>query len=139
MYHEWPVRVYYQDTDAGGVVYHANYINFAERGRMELLRDVGYINSEAVEREGILFVVHRLEADYLDPARLDDSLIIRTTMGEIKNSSFTMRQDITRGGKTLCAITVRIVCINTKGRPVRVPDHLREKLAIYHKEKELAS
>ena len=78
MLHRYTLRVYYEDTDAGGVVYHANYLRFAERARTEALRDLGLPHADAGERIGLMFVVRRVEVDYLRPARLDDSLTVVT-------------------------------------------------------------
>src|SRR5471032_1766224 len=90
------LRVYYEDTDAGGVVYHANYLKFCERGRTELLRALGFSNKSLSEQRGLLFVVRKLEADYLLPAFLEDELEVRTVIAEIKNASFSMRQEVFR-------------------------------------------
>src|SRR5687768_16100758 len=103
---EIPVRVYYEDTDAGGVVFYANYLRFAERGRTEALRSLGFENKSLSDNEGILFVVRRVEADYLAPARLDDMLTIRTRVAEVRNASFTMSQTVVRGDTVLCAMNV---------------------------------
>jgi len=124
-----PIRVYYEDTDAGGVVFYANYLKFAERGRTELLRSAGFENKSLMDNEGILFVVHRVEADYLGPARLDDVLTVKTVVDTIGNSSFTMKQSVLRGDKILCDMSIRLVCVTLEGRPVRVPDHLKKALS----------
>jgi len=126
--HSLPIRVYYEDTDAGGVVYYANYLKFCERGRTELLRSLGYENKSLMDGEGMLFVVHRIEADYLEPARLDDSLSVLTTLTEIKNTSFTMKQTVERDGKMVFDMNVRLVCVNKNARPVRVPEDLKKAL-----------
>lgn len=123
------IRVYYEDTDAGGVVYYANYLKFAERARTELLRTLGFENKTLRDNDGVLLVVHRIEADYLKSARLDDLLTVQTVMDEIRNSSFSMKQVITREGVALFNLTVRIVCINLDGRPLRVPEPLKAALS----------
>lgn len=123
-----PVRVYYEDTDAGGVVFYANYMRFAERGRTEVLRSLGFENKSLGDNEGIFFVVRRVEADYLAPARLDDMLTVRTVVAGVKNASFTMNQTVLRGDTVLCAMAVVVVAINREGRPVRVPDVFRQAL-----------
>jgi acyl-CoA thioester hydrolase len=127
--HTLPVRVYYEDTDAGGIVFYANYLKFAERGRTEYLRAAGFENKSLMDDEGILFVVRRLEADYLKPAELDDVLSVITEAGEVKNSSFAMKQSIFRDNVLLCEMNVMLVCVNLQGRPVRVPETLKQKLA----------
>ncbi len=125
-------RVYYEDTDAGGIVYYANYLKFCERGRTELLRFVGFENKSLMDREGLVFVVRRVEADYLSPAYLDDVLTIKTEITEIGNASFSMRQTILRESTTLFDMTVLLVCVNRQGRPARLPADLRSALIQAH-------
>ncbi len=119
-----PVRVYYEDTDAGGIVYHANYLGFCERGRTELLRSLGFENKSLMERDGMLFVVRHIAADYLAPATLDDSLEIHTFIKELGRTRIVMGQSVVRGGKALFEMDVTLVCINREGRPIRPPDHV---------------
>lgn len=126
MTHELPVRVYYEDTDAGGIVYHANHLCFAERGRTEYLRELGFLNSDLMSSEAVLFVVRRVEADYLRPARLDDLLTVKTALQTVKNTSFVMKQDIMRGEETLFSMTVLLVCVSTEGKPVGIPAAIKE-------------
>ena len=121
MTHSIDLRVYYEDTDAGGVVYHANHLKFCERGRTEYLRNLGFLNSGLMSGEGVLFVVRRVEADYLKPARLDDLLTVTTTLQSLKNTSFFMKQDIMRGAEHLFSMIVLVVCVNTDGKPVGLP------------------
>src|ERR1700743_2725756 len=92
--HRYPVRVYYEDTDAGGVVYHATYLRYAERARTEALRDLGIPHAELVERYTLMFMVRRIEVDYLRPARLDDSLTVVTEPLAVGGASMTLRQDV---------------------------------------------
>ena len=129
MINRLPVRVYYEDTDAGGIVFYANYLKFAERGRTELLRMAGFENKSLMQHEGMIFVVRRIEAEYHKPAELDDALTVVTEAGAIKNSSFVMKQSIFRDTVQLFAMNVTLVCVNMKGRPVRVPDPLKQALA----------
>lgn len=121
-------RIYYEDTDAGGIVYYANYMKFAERGRTEALRTLGFENSALAEREGVLFVVRHLEADYLRPARLDDIITVKTAIAGTSRASFTMDQVISCGEVMLFHMRVKLACINLQGRPARLPDHLRQML-----------
>lgn len=123
------VRVYYEDTDAGGIVYYANYLKYAERGRTELLRSLGFENKALMESSNLLFVVRHLEADYMSGAKLDDLLDIHTSVVEIRNASFTMYQTVSRSGEILFTLRVKLACINTDGRPVRAPDNLKTALA----------
>ena len=96
--HRYPVRVYYEDTDAGGIVYHANYLRFAERGRTEALRDLGVPHAEMSALHGLFFMVRRIKVDYLAPARLDDSLVVETTTLAIGAATVDLRQDVLRDG-----------------------------------------
>lgn len=123
-------RVYYEDTDAGGVVYHANYLRFAERGRTEYLRDKGVTQSELAEEEGIFFVVRRSEIDFQLPARLDDTLEIRTVIAGFKGASFLVEQRISKtdGERPLATVWSTIACVDRRGRPVRVPLSVKSKL-----------
>lgn len=127
-HHHIQLRVYYEDTDAGGVVYHASYLRYAERGRTEMLRTGGLTNSNLAEEQGVLFVVRKLAVDYLKPARLDDCLTLTTFLEEMRSSSFLMRQEIMRGNELLCVCNVTLVTVNRAGRPVRLPDSVREML-----------
>ncbi len=126
MTHEIQCRVYYEDTDAGGVMYHANHIKFCERGRTEFLRSFELQNSNLHAENGVLFVVRHLEADYFKPARLDDLLTVKTSLKSIKNTSFLMRQEIFKDEEVLFGMNVLLVTVNTQGRPTALPDTIKE-------------
>lgn len=127
--HTINIRIYYEDTDAGGIVYHSNFLNFAERARCELLRDVGYECSSIEEKLGFLFVVKHADIEYIKPARLDDALTVKTTVESMRNTSFQMRQIVQKDGNDLCNMLVTLVCVETNNiKPVRFPDVLRDKL-----------
>jgi len=127
--HSIDIRIYYEDTDAGGIVYHSNFLNFAERARCELLRDVGYECSTIENELGLLFVVKHADINYIKPARLDDALQVKTTVEAMRNTSFQMRQIVQKNGTDLCNMLVTLVCVETKHiKPVRLPDILRNKL-----------
>lgn len=128
MIHSHEYRVYYEDTDAGGIMYHAQYISWCERGRAEYLREVGLNSSAIVEQDSVMFVVRHLEADYFKPARLDDLLRVETAIKEMKNTSFIMNQSIFCQDSMLFSMTVTIVCVDMNGRPVRIPERLRNIL-----------
>ena len=128
MEHESKYRVYYEDTDAGGVVYYANYLKFAERGRTELLRDAGFENSSLRDDHNIGFVVRSLHANYFKPARLDDLLAIQTTVETVKNGSFTMKQSIFCHNVLLFSLEVTLACIGQDFRPTRIPEDVRRAL-----------
>ena len=128
--HRYAVRVYYEDTDAGGVVYHATYLRFAERARTEALRDAGISHAELLERFTLMFVVRRIEVDYLRPARIDDSLTVLTEPIEVGGASVTVRQDV-QGPEGSCAVlTVRLACVKPgEGKPGRLPPRWRAVLS----------
>ncbi len=124
----WPVRVYFQDTDAGGVVYHSNYVNFMERARTEWLRTFGYSNAGMMQELGVVFVVRSMKLDYLKPAILDDLLSVTAQVTAIGRSSITVVQTVLRGETLLTEAEVYLVCVDVKTfKPVRVPDVLREQ------------
>lgn len=125
MAHTIDYRVYYEDTDAGGVMYHANHIKFCERGRTEFLRSFNLQNSDLHAENGVLFVVRHIEADYFKPARLDDLLTVRTSLSTIKNTSFMMRQEIHKGDEVLFGMNVLLVTVNTSGKPTALPDNIK--------------
>ena len=127
MIHSHEYRVYYEDTDAGGIMYHAQYISWCERGRAEYLREVGLNSSGIVANDGVMFVVRHLNADYFKPARLDDLLRVETSIKEMKNSSFIMNQSIFCHESHLFDMVVTLVCIDRNGRAMRVPQILRDK------------
>ena len=126
--HVFPVRVYYEDTDAGGVVYHSNYLRFAERARTELLRDFGIDHQSLLSDDGLIFAVRRCEAEYVLPAHLDDALDVRTRCIKSAAASFWLEQLVERAGETLVEMKVRLVCLKPDGRPARIPEALRSVL-----------
>ncbi len=130
--HKVNFRVYYEDTDAGGVVYHARYLHFAERGRTELLRSLGYENQKLCDDEGLVFVVRNMDVHFIKPARLDDMLSVETSVSEIKNSSFVMNQHLKRGETSICDINVLLVCVEYQSfKPVRMPLSIKEAFLKY--------
>lgn len=132
MNHLIPIRVYYEDTDSGGVVYHANYLKFAERARTELLRSLGFENKSLQEQEGIIFVVRHIEADYLKPAFLDCSLQVRSEVLDIKNASIVLQQNVFREEDLVCAMKVVLVCVDKKElKTTRLPDDIKSGFEKY--------
>jgi len=127
--HRYPVHVYYEDTDAGGVVYYANYLKFAERGRSEAIRALGVPHDRLREESGIVLAVHKLAADYLSPARLDDDLVVETRTLSASGAALELRQEIFRGETRLFAMTCTVVCVGRNGRPTRLPSALAEAAA----------
>ncbi len=135
--HRFPIRIYYEDTDAGGVVYHANYLRFAERARTEALREAGAPHSELVELHGLMFMVRRVKMDYLAPARIDDSLTILTTPTLIRGASLDLRQSVLRGDTIVAEIDIQVVCVHAAtGKPGRIPPRWRKALAYRRAEHE---
>ena len=125
-------RVYYEDTDAGGIMYHANFINFCERGRSEMLREIGLPASEVTRKLGTGFVVRHLDAEFTAMARLDDLLTVKTALKEMRNSSFIMTQEVINDQNIAAfKMDVTLVCIDMQGKPTRIPDELRQKFDNY--------
>ena len=124
-----PVRVYYQDTDAGGVVYHSTYLDFLERARYEWLRDLGFDTHSLVQVHKVIFMVRSLSIEYFKPALLDDLLNVTVQAAEMGRSRITISQQVLRGTTLLVNATVQAVCVGTESlRPVSVPIPLRHKL-----------
>ena len=124
-----PVRVYYQDTDAGGVVYHSTYLNFMERARYEWLRALGFNVHSMVEVHNILFMVRSLEVEYLKPAILDDLLHVSVAVTEVGRSRIALFQEIICNHVKLVSATIQVVCVGADTlKPVRIPAPLREKI-----------
>jgi acyl-CoA thioester hydrolase len=119
--HVYCLRVFYEDTDAGGAVYYANYLKFAERARTELLRAFGVSQKALAEASGPIFTVRRVEADFLAPAYLDDELRVRTTVLSHGGARVAMGQVIGRDQEDLVRMQVNIACVNAKGRATRIP------------------
>jgi acyl-CoA thioester hydrolase len=128
--HLLAIRVYYEDTDAAGIVYYANYLKFAERGRSELLRLLEIDQGEMREGAGLAFAVRHASVDYVSPARLDDLLYVRSRLVELRGATLAARQRIERDGMLLAEAFVRVACLRlADGRPGRIPPHIRQILA----------
>lgn len=126
---EWPVRVYYEDTDAGGVVYHARYLAYLERARTEWLRTLGFSQARLKQEESLVFTVVAMTLDFLKPARLDDLLVVRSVPSLSGGASVLFQQQILRGAEPLLAATVRVACLDADSfRPRRLPASIRGSL-----------
>lgn len=127
--HRLTQRVYYEDTDFSGLVYHARYLHFLERGRTDYLRCLGVEQSAliGIDEEGLVFVVHRMEIDFKAPARMDDVLEIRTTTTKAGGAKMVLEQEIRRDGQLLIAAKVVIAVVNRLGRPRRLPEGLAQR------------
>lgn len=131
----YPVRVYYQDTDTGGVVYHGSYLNFMERARYEWLRDLGFTADTMIRSHKMIFLIRSLSIEYFKPAVLDDLLNISVKVTEIGRSRITLQQQIVRGQDTLAEATVHAVCVGSDTlKPISIPVSLRQKIENGHHE-----
>lgn len=125
----WPVRVYYEDTDAGGVVFYANYLKFFERARTEMLRSFGFEQDQLMARDNLIFVVRSVSVDYLKPARFNEQILVSAKIIENKKTSLTFEQSITRQQDVLCNGKVRIACLDAQSmKPTLIPIAILEQL-----------
>ncbi len=125
----WPVRVYYEDTDAGGVVFYANYLKFYERARTEMLRDMGFEQDQLMAEHAVIFVVRSVQVDYLQPAKFNDLINVTAGLSLVRSASLTFEQTITRADDTLSTSTIRIACLDAATmRPKLIPDFLKQAL-----------
>ncbi|MBO7244776.1 MAG: YbgC/FadM family acyl-CoA thioesterase [Alphaproteobacteria bacterium] len=132
MKHNYKVRVYYQDTDAGGIVYHSKYLDFAERARSELLVEMGVSNKKLIEEEGVAFVLSSASIQYKSPAKLDDVIDVETSVKEIKNASMVMEHRFLVDGQLKVVIEIKLAVINPKDlRPVRLKEELKKLFMNY--------
>jgi acyl-CoA thioester hydrolase len=126
----WPVRVYWEDTDAGGVVYYANYLKFLERARSEWLRARGFEQDALRDDAGVVFVVRRVEIDYLAPARFNDQLTVSVTLAELGRASLEVEQSIACGPTRLASARVRLACVDAaRFKPAKIPSPILQALA----------
>ncbi len=128
---KWPVRVYYEDTDAGGVVYHANYLKYLERARTEMLRDLGFELDQLNKVDEILFVVHKVTIDYLKPAHMNDMLTVIARIKNLRKASIIFEQYIQNNmQENLCLAEIVVACVNSKSlKPVQIPVNIISELA----------
>ncbi len=141
--HLFPIRVYYEDTDAGGIVYHANYLRFAERARTEMMRVAGVGDGALLDAHGVQFVVHRCTAEFKRPARLDDALVVASRISAVTGATVEIAQDVLRAADStradptrddflnLVALSLRLVTLDRQLRPARLPDALRATVSKY--------
>ena len=127
--HVFPIRVYYEDTDAGGLVYHSRYLNYAERARSELLRLLGIHQSHLMAEHAMAFAVRDCTVDFLRPARFDDLIEVRSRLLKLAAAWVSADQGIWRGDDLLVRIKIRIAAMRANGRPTRIPDSVRRLLA----------
>ncbi len=132
--HVLPLRVYYEDTDAAGIVYYANYLKFAERARTEMIRSLGFEHRQSMAETGLGFAVRRCTAEYLLPARLDDEIAVRSRIDAVGGASLDMTQRIVLLGEggaetDLVELNIRLACLDKNHRPARMPADLRGAVA----------
>jgi len=127
----WPVRVYHEDTDTAGIVYYANYLKFMERARTEWLRGLGFEQTVLARQHNTVFVVRALTIDYLQAARFNDELAVTVELLVVRGSLIEIAQTIRRTGQVVVTAVVKLACVNTQSfKPVRIPQAIREKLAM---------
>ena len=119
-------KIYYEDTDAGGVVYYANYLKFLERARSEAIYSLGISNTEILDKEGVIIIVKSCNIEYKKPANFEDEIEVVSKISEVKNSSFKMLQVIKKKSDIISVAEVVLVTVNKKGKPVRIPDLLKK-------------
>ncbi len=127
MTHRFAVRVYYEDTDMGGIVYHANYLRYIERARSEWVRQLGN-DQNAMRDGGLVWVVRRLEAEYLATAKFEDELVVETSINRLSPARLVVDQVVKRGDEEIFRAVVTAVCMTTAGKPVRLPAEIRALL-----------
>ncbi len=126
--HSFPVRIYYEDTDAAGIVYYANYLRYAERARTEWLRELGHAHRAITDSSGLAFAVRRCLTDYLKPARLDDLLSVESVVTTVKPASLELIQEVMRGPDLLARMEIKLACLDNSLKPAKMPDPLRNRL-----------
>jgi len=126
--HRFDMHIYFEDTDAGGIVYYANYLRFAERARTEMLRGVGLESSSLMAENGIALAVRRCAMDFIKPARLDDRIVVETTLTKVGGASLEALQVICRDGEDLVRIDIKLGCMSLDGGAARIPAQVRDQL-----------
>lgn len=122
------VRVYYEDTDSGGVVYYANYLKFTERARTNMIQDLGFTLNQLHDDHDCIFIVKKVNCEYLQSAKLEDFLEIQSSIIQVKNASFELEQNILRDGKIIFQSNIIMVCVNNQGQPKKIPEKISSLL-----------
>lgn len=130
-HHAFPIRVYIEDTDMGGIVYYANYLKFAERARTEFLREFEVDHTKLIKDQGVIFVVRTCLLNCLASARLDDVLEVRTYLKKLGRAKLELSQTIVRDGQLIATLDVVLACVTLSGKPIKMDDHLRRMLITY--------
>ena len=124
----FPVKVYYEDTDSGGVVYYANYLKFTERARTNMIQGLGFTLNQLQDDYDCLFIVKKVNCEYLQSAKLEDILEVHSKIIQVKNASFELEQNISRDNKIIFQSNIIMVCVNTKGKPKKIPENIASLL-----------
>jgi acyl-CoA thioester hydrolase len=122
------VRVYYEDTDSGGVVYYANYLKFTERARTNMIQELGFTLNQLHDDHDCIFIVKKVNCEYLQSAKLEDFLEIQSSIIQVKNASFELEQNILRDGKIIFQSNIIMVCVNSQGQPKKIPEKISSLL-----------
>ena len=129
MAHRIDIRVYYEDTDMAGIVYHANYLKFIERGRSEAVRAAGIDQRAMLESDGLAFAVRDMTLEFLSPARFDDILRVESRVEQLRGASIVMVQEVWRSSQKVFAANVRLAILQKTGKPSKIPAEISQKLA----------
>ncbi|QDJ13768.1 tol-pal system-associated acyl-CoA thioesterase [Mergibacter septicus] len=128
-YSQLPIRIYYEDTDAGGIVYHASYLRFFERARTEFLRGKGFSQQNLLNNQQLALVVRKIEIDYLQAAKLDDELCVQTYLTNVKKASVLFEQQLIRDNQIICTAKVKIACVDLNSmKPIALPCEIKQAL-----------
>ena len=127
--HFYTLRVFYEDTDAAGIVYYANYLKFIERGRTEMMRLLGFEHSALREAQAVHWAVHRCTIEYRRTARLDETLTVESRIAAVRGASLDIVQIVRRGEQLIAEATLELVCIDAAGKPARLPAPIRKQLS----------
>ena len=126
----YKLKVFYEDTDAGGVVYYANYLKFFERARTDAISNIGLSNKKLLDKYGVFIIVKSCNVEYLKPAKLEDQLEIKSSIISTSNTSFRMEQKAFRDQELITDCEIHLVIVDKSGRPTKIPDILKEKIII---------
>ena len=127
---KYKLKVFYEDTDAGGVVYYANYLKFFERARTDAISNIGLSNKKLLDEYGVFIIVKSCNVEYLKPAKLEDQLEIKSSIISTSNTSFRMKQKAFRDQELITDCEIHLVLVDKSGRPTKIPDILKEKIII---------
>ena len=126
----YKLKVFYEDTDSGGVVYYANYLKFFERARTDAISNIGLSNKKLLDEYGVFIIVKSCNVEYLKPAKLEDQLEIKSSIISTSNTSFRMKQKAFRDQELITDCEIHLVIVDKSGRPTKIPDILKEKIII---------